>query len=417
VAQHAVRLAHQQLTTPPKDEASNMADSGAERRHWFGTWGASSQPITQGFVDVPTIEGQTIRQVVRLSIGGDSLRLKLANAHSSAPIIIGAARVAIAGPDGAILPDTDRPVCFSDATSLTLRQSESMVSDPIDLKVPDRALLAISLFLPGKPSFGAWHATGLQTAYISASGDHTGDETFDVAGTFQQRLLISGVDVSSESAEGTIVCFGDSVTDGSASTPDSDRRWPDQLARRLAERDGSLKYGVVNAGIAGNRLLRDVIGMRGLKRFERDVLPVPGVKYVTLLHGNNDLGFPYMPDDSPLAATADRSPVKAADIIAGQQSVVAMAREAGLKVYGATLPPFIGAPFFDAAKADGERLKVNEWIRDGGAFDAVIDFDAALRDPANPSVLLPAYDSGDHLHPSDTGYEKMAETIDLALFP
>jgi len=394
-----------------------MTDSGAERRHWFGSWGASSQPIAPGFVDPPSLEEQTVRQVVRISLGGSQLRLKLSNAHSSAPLIIGAARIALARPDGAIQPDSDRPVYFSEANSVTLRQSESMVSDPIDLKVPDRARLAISLFLPGKPSFGAWHATGLQTAYLSGPGDHTGDETFEVAGTFQQRLLISGIEVASEAAKGTIVCFGDSVTDGSASTPDTDRRWPDQLAERLAERDGKLAYGVVNAGIAGNRLLRDVIGTRGLKRFERDVLSVPGAKYLTLLHGNNDLGFPYMPDDSPLAESADRSPVKAADIIAGQQSIVAMAREKGLKVVGATLPPFIGAPFFDAAKADGERLKTNEWIRHGGAFDAVIDFDAALRDPANPSALLPAYDSGDHLHPSDAGYRKMAETVDLALFP
>jgi len=390
--------------------------NSADARHWFGTWGASPQPVSPGFVEAPAVEDQTIRQVVRVSLGGGEVRVKLSNAHSSAPIIIGAARLALAGPEGAIRPGTDRLLTFSEASGVTLRQSSSVTSDPVDLEIPDEADLAISLFLPGRPSLAAWHATGLQTAYISAPGDHTGDETFEVSGTFLQRLIISGVDVVSETAKATIVCFGDSVTDGSGSTPDTNNRWPDHLARRLAARDGGLKYGIVNAGIAGNRLLRDVIGMRGLKRFERDVLSVPGVKYVTLLHGNNDLGFPYMPEDSPIAKAADRSPVKTADLIAGQQSIVAMAREKGLKIVGATLPPFVGAPFFDAAKADGERLKANEWIRDGGAFDGVIDFDAALRDPANPSHLLPAYDSGDHLHPSDAGYRKMAETVDLGFF-
>ncbi len=393
-----------------------MTDS-ADTRQWFGTWGASPQPVSPGMLEAPSVEDQTVRQVVRISLGGGQVRVKLSNAHSSAPIIVGAARIALAGADGAVRPDTSHSVCFAGANTVTLRQSESITSDPVDFAVPDQADLSISLFLPGKPSLGGWHATGLQTAYVSGPGDHTGDETFKAAATLMQRLVISGVEVASGRAAASIVCFGDSVTDGSGSTPGTNNRWPDHLARRLAARDGSLKYGVVNAGIAGNRLLRDIIGTRGLKRFERDVLSVPGVKYVTLLHGNNDLGFPYMPDDSPLAKVADRSPVKAADIIAGQQSIAAMAHENGLKIFGATLPPFIGAPFFDAAKADGERLKVNEWIRHGGAFDAVIDFDAVLRDPANPSVLLAACDSGDHLHPSDAGYGKMAEAVDLALFP
>jgi lysophospholipase L1-like esterase len=399
------------------NEAIIMTTDGGQALHWYGSWGASPQPVSPGFVEPPAVEDQTIRQILRLSLGGSHIRLKLSNLHSSAPIVIGAARLALAGAEGRIRPDTDEIVAFSDATSVTLRQGESMVSDPIEFDVEDRARLSVSLFLPGKPSIGAWHATGLETAYLSAPGDHTGDDTLPVAGTFQQKLIVSGVEVANDTAKAAIVCFGDSVTDGAGSTPNSDRRWPDRLAERLAARDGEMKYGVVNAGISGSRLLRDVIGLRGLKRFERDVLSVPGVKYVTLLYGNNDLGFPYMPDDSPLAEVADRSPVKAADIIKGQHKIVALAHENKLKIFGATLPPFIGAPFFDAAKADGERLKVNEWIRDGGAFDAVIDFDAVLRDPNDPSRLRPDYDSGDHLHPGDAGYKAMAEAIDLALLP
>ena len=394
-----------------------MAKEGEHTLHWYGSWGASPQPVSPGFAEPPVIEDQTVRQVLRLSLGGSHVRLRLSNAHSSAPLVVGATRLAVAGPEGRVRPGTDREVSFSDANSVTLRQGESVVSDPVELELDDRAHLAVSLFLPGKPVIAAWHSTGAQTAYISEPGDHTGDETFPTAATFEQRLVVAGVDAASETAKAAIVCFGDSVTDGAGSTVDTDSRWPDHLARRLAERDGKLGYGVVNAGISGSRLLRDVIGMRGLKRFERDVLTVPGVKYVTLLYGNNDLGFPYMPDDSPLAEVADRSPVKAADIIDGQQKIAAMAREKKLKIIGGTLPPFLGAPFFDAAKADGERLQVNDWIRDGGAFDAVVDFDKILRDPNNPSQLLPAYDSGDHLHPSDAGYKAMAEAIDLKLFP
>jgi len=292
-----------------------------------------------------------------------------------------------------------------------------VVSDPIELELADRTRLAVSLFLPGRPVIAAWHATGLATAYLSEPGDHTGDETFPVAGTFEQRLVVAGVDVVNDDAKGAIVCFGDSVTDGAGSSANADCRWPDRLAGRLATRDGAMRYGIVNAGISGSRLLRDVIGLRGLKRFERDVLSVPGAKYVTLLYGNNDLGFPHMPDDAPLAEVADRAPVKAADIIEGQQKIVAMAHERGLKILGATLPPFVGAPFFDAANADDERLAVNEWIRHGGAFDALVDFDTVLRDPADPSRLKPEFDSGDHLHPSDAGYQAMAEAIDLTLFP
>lgn len=394
-----------------------MTENGDKTLQWCGSWAASSQPVMPGVVDPPDIQEQTVRQVMLISLGGTHLRLRLANAHSNAPLIIGAARVALAGPDGAILPKTDRDVSFGDTNALTLRQGESAVSDPVAIDLPDRSHVAVSLFLPGKPSLSAWHSTGLQTAYISETGDHTGAETFEVASTFQQRLIVGGIDVANENAKGAIVCFGNSVTDGAGSTPDADKRWPDQLAVRLAAREGGLRYGVVNTGISGSRLLRDVIGQRGLKQFERDVLSVPGVKYVTLLYGNNDLGFPHMPDNSPLAATADRSPVKASDIIDGQQQIVAMAREKNLKVFGATLPPFLGVPFFDGTKAEPERRAVNEWIRDGGAFDAVIDFDAVLRDPADHSHMRAEYDSGDHLHPSDAGYKAMADAIDLTLFP
>jgi lysophospholipase L1-like esterase len=394
-----------------------MTEGGPARLTWYGSWGTSPQPVSPGLLEPPAIEDQTVRQVLRLSLGGSQVRLRLSNAHSSAPLVIGATRVALAGPEGRIDPETDHEVCFADANAVTLRQGESVVSDPVELETGDRAQLAVSLFLPGKPVIAAWHATGLATAYLSEPGDHTGTETLPMAGSFEQRLVVAGVDVANESAKGTIVCFGDSVTDGAGSSVDADRRWPDRLAARLIARDGVMRYGVVNAGISGSRLLRDVIGMRGLKRFERDVLAVPGITAVTLLYGNNDLGFPHMPDDSPLAAAADRSPVKAADIIEGQQKIVAMAHEKGLKILGATLPPFVGAPFFDAAKADDERLATNDWIRHGGAFDAVVDFDAVLRDPADPSHLKPDLDSGDHLHPSDAGYQAMADAIDLALFP
>jgi lysophospholipase L1-like esterase len=394
-----------------------MTEGGPARLQWYGSWGASPQPVSPGFVEPPTIEDQTVRQVLRLSLGGSQVRLRLSNAHSNAPLVIGAVRVALAAAEGTIDPESDRAVCFAGANTVTLRQGETVVSDPIELELADRTRLAVSLFLPGRPVIAAWHATGLATAYLSEPGDHTGDETFPVAGTFEQRLVVAGVDVVNDDAKGAIVCFGDSVTDGAGSSANADCRWPDRLAGRLATRDGAMRYGIVNAGISGSRLLRDVIGLRGLKRFERDVLSVPGAKYVTLLYGNNDLGFPHMPDDAPLAEVADRAPVKAADIIEGQQKIVAMAHERGLKILGATLPPFVGAPFFDAANADDERLAVNEWIRHGGAFDALVDFDTVLRDPADPSRLKPEFDSGDHLHPSDAGYQAMAEAIDLTLFP
>jgi lysophospholipase L1-like esterase len=269
--------------------------------------------------------------------------------------------------------------------------------------------LAVTVYVPQPTGPATWHFLGLQTSYISPEGDFIGSIAMPVASTTMGRFWLAGVDVTASKQTGAIAAFGDSVTDGAASTPNSNNRWPDHFARRILAQLGNQRLGVLNQSITGNRLLHDGIGPNGLERFDRDVLAQTGVTHVIVLLGNNDIwvGEVLFPSE---AVTAER-------IIQGHQQLIRRAHARGLTIYGATLTPmqgFVPNVVFPAVEA--KRQAVNAWIRTSGEYDAVVDFDAVTRDPSAPGRLLPAFDSGDHLHPNDAGYEAMGKAIDLQLF-
>jgi lysophospholipase L1-like esterase len=355
---------------------------------------------------------QTLRLIVHTSIGGNRVRIRLSNEMGSSPLTIGEAHIAIRAGGAAIATGTDRPLTFSGRTSITIPPGVPVLSDPVELNVPALADLAISVYLPGNVSATTIHGTASQTNYVSLSGNFTGASTLPTDRTILSWPFLTEVDVDSGGA--AIVTFGNSITDGTRSTPDTNNRWPDWLARRLQTvRDPVLgingRLGVVNRGISGNRLVSNppegsLAGRNALERFDRDVLATAGVKYMTVMLGINDIGN--SPSDNPISADA---------LIAGYRQLIARAHEKGIAIYGATLTPFEGASYYSPQK-DVVRQAVNNWIRSNDEFDGVIDFDAVTRDPAHPSRFLPAYDSGDHLHPNDLGYQAMGNAVPLELF-
>jgi lysophospholipase L1-like esterase len=299
-------------------------------------------------------------------------------------------------------------VTFGGKTSVVIPPGAPMLSDPIDLKIAALSHLAVSLYLPDPTAPATFHWDARQTAYVGA-GNQAAATSLKVDSTMTTRVFLAGIEVEAAPGTRTVVAIGDSITDGHGATMDADARWPDFLARRLASR----KVAVLNAGISGARMVRDKMGANALARFQRDVLAQPGIKAVIVLMGINDIAW----KGTPLAL-ADES-TTAEDLIESYKQLIARAHARGVRVIGATLTPFEGAlddtPMHAYYSADKERTRqrVNHWIRHSGAFDAVIDFDAVLRDPTHPTRLLPAYDCGDHLHPGDAGNRAMAEAINL----
>jgi lysophospholipase L1-like esterase len=374
---------------------------------WVGTWAASPQQagVFPGSSAPRGFNNETVRHVVRISIGGDRLTVRLSNEHGEQPLVIGEVRVAFAGTGGAIVPGTDRQVTFDGEPSIIIPIGAPALSDPVELLVPDLASLAISVYLPNETGLATWHSAGFQTAYISP-GNTTAEVSPVAASTETSRFFLSGVHIQPFLQAGAIVTLGDSITDGVNSTVDANKRWPDQLADRLAAAFGPMPLGVVNQGISGNRILHDITGPSALARLDRDVLSVPGVSRVIVLEGINDIGYGvFIPTER----------VSAEDIIAGHQQIIARVRSKGLKIYGATLLPFEGAGFF-TLEGETTRQAVNQWIRTSDAYDGVIDFDRVTRDPSQPMRLLPDYDSGDHFHPNDAGFTVMADEAFRALF-
>jgi lysophospholipase L1-like esterase len=387
---------------------------------WIGTWGASPLPPSPAagpFPATPSFENQTIRQLVRASAGGPRLRLRLTNEYGTAPLEIGAARVAIADGETGLRNGTERAVTFAGQPAAIIPAGAPLLSDPIDLAVTDLETLSISLYFPRATGACTCHATGMQGTFVSAPGDFTAG-TFVPAQTIQARAFLSGVEVLRDDA-GAIVAFGDSITDGVGSTAGANRRWPDFLAERLAARRRAPAFGVVNHGISGNRVLNDGAGESALARFDRDVLSVSGVTHVIVFEGVNDLGFAYGRFEGPMASVRNLMPagVNATEetLIAGYRQLIARAHARGLKIYGATIAPYQGAMYF-SAEGEAVRQAVNTWIRESGEFDAVLDFDAVLRDPAQPAQMKDGLHSGDFLHGSDAGYKALADSIDLRLF-
>lgn len=334
----------------------------------------------------------------------------LTNALGSAPLNIGAAYAGLRDKDAKIVPGSGQALTFNARPSVTIPAGAVILSDPIDLSVSAMTDLAIDLFLPedmlAPASPLTTHFAAAQTNYISAAGNFAGAADLPGAQTTLSWFFLERVEVTAPAPVNAIVTFGDSITDGTRSTPDTNARWPDVLAKRLLARPGA-RYAVLNAAIAGNRLLSEAnipFGINALARFERDVIGQTGVADVIVLEGINDIG---MARANPLPASAD--------IIAAHEQLIERAHAKGLKIFGATLTPFEGAAYFSPA-GEAKRQAFNSWLRTSKAYDGVIDFDAVTRDPQNPTKLLPLYDSGDHLHPNDAGYQAMGSSIDLALF-
>jgi lysophospholipase L1-like esterase len=407
--------------------ASNV--SAVDASHWIGTWAAAAQPAEP--TNAQTFRNQTLRLVVHISAGGKKLRVRLSNTFGEQPLVIGSAHIALRIAAADIDPASDRILLFRGQSSTTMPARSTVVSDPVDLEAPALSDLAISLFFPDTAVATTSHSLAKQTNYVSAeTGDVAAAVNFPVSKTITTWPFLTGVDVAASPGGATIVAFGSSTTDGDGSTRDANRRWPDVLAERLQKNSGgTAELGVLNEGIIGNRLLFDspqqagspfgpLLGQAGMRRFDRDVLEQPGVKYVLMCLAVNDILFPAYPF-TPLTEV-----VTPEDIVAGYRQLIARAHKKGVRVIGTTMPPFEGATFvgfgLNLALFTPEREKtrqtVNEWILHSGQFDGVVDFDAVTRDPTRPTQLLPAYAAGDHLHVRDDGNVAQGNAIPLTLF-
>ncbi len=354
---------------------------------------------------------QTVRHIIHVSIAGKQLRVRLSNAYGTRPLNIGATHVALQSAGASIVSGSDRTLTFNGNRSITIPAGALALSDPVDFEVTAVADLAVSVYFPGTTGPITWHQLGVQTTYISTPGDFAAAAAMPVAATATSRFVLADVEVPAAKKIGAVVTLGDSITDGYCSTVDANHRWPDYLSLRLNAKNGNTRMAVLNQGISGNRLLHDIFGPNSLARYDRDALTQTGVTHIIVLEGINDIGIPG-------AFSLPVEEVSAEEIIGGLQQLIERAHEKKLVIFGGTLTPFEGTTFPGYYTPAGElkRQSVNAWIRTKADFDAVIDFDLAVRDPSHPTRLRPAYDCGDHLHPNDAGYKAMADFIDLRLF-
>jgi lysophospholipase L1-like esterase len=390
------------------------ADTAHPETTWVSTWSAASQPPMPGTPD--HYRAQSLRLIAHVSAGGSQVRIRLSNRYGDAPLTIGAAHIAHRTNGADIDPASDRALTFGGRASVVVPAHATVLSDPTRLAIAPLSDLAVSLYLPKTTSATSIHILAQQTSYVSQPGDAVAAMHFPVAKRIDMWPFLTGLDVMASPPAYAVVAFGDSMVDGDGSTADANRRWPDALAARLQQ--AGKNVAVVNEGLIGNRLLHDspresqfgaALGEAGLRRFQRDALDQPGAKVVIVRIGSNDLGF--LHGLAPPNETVDAN-----DLIAGYRRLIALAHQHGLRIIGTTLPPFenVDVPGYSTPAKDVVRQNINAWIRHGGEFDAVLDFDQILRDPTHPARLLPAYDSGDHLHPNDAGYAAVAATLPLA---
>ncbi|KVV30767.1 GDSL family lipase [Burkholderia ubonensis] len=399
----AVALGASVLLSPPA--------AGAAQAGWVAAWATALQPIPDlasppPLYRAPDVAGRTVRQIVYPTVTGRAARIRLSNMYGGVPLVVESASLAQAG-DGAALADgVPVAVRFGGRASVTLAPGQEIESDPVTIDVATGRPYAVSLYMGARQRMTVWHRVSNQVNYVSGPGDHTKDAG---AGAFRTRFTqyawVTELAVEAGAARASVAAIGDSITDGLRSSLNRNRRWPDALARRLAESDA---VGVVNLGISGNRLLSDsaCYGTSLQSRFERDALSRSGVKAAIVLIGINDINFATMPPRAGLDCDHPHTQVTAASLIDGYRRLIDAAHRRGVRIFGATLTP-AALP----AEREAIRLEVNRWIRGGGAFDGVVDFDEALRDPARPNVLQRRYDSGDGIHPSDAGYAAMAGAV------
>ncbi|WP_189191316.1 SGNH/GDSL hydrolase family protein [Streptomyces albiflavescens] len=380
----------QSQSQAPTGAATAPAD--AKGKHSVVTWGASADRQGAGPAD------RSYRLIVRTSVGGTNMRIRLSNAFGDHPVTFASAYAGLQKQGAELVHGSNRQLSFGGAASVTVPAGETVLSDPLPGKLAAQANLVISLYVTGAQGPTTGHGMAMQTNYAT-SGNHAAEEGAanwtDPMGSW---YWLDAVDVETSAAIGSVVTLGDSITDGWASTTDENRRWPDYLSRRLQTTSGITVKGVANEGISGNKVLADGAGQAALNRLQRDVLSQPGVRTVFLFEGINDIKA--------------HSGVTVADMIAGYQEIIDRAHAAGKCVVGATVMPFKGWSEYDAA-AEAVRQGVNEWIRNSGALDAVTDFDKITRSPYDPQLILPFFDGGDHLHPNDKGMQAMADAVDL----
>jgi lysophospholipase L1-like esterase len=408
--------------------AAQPAHSGRDL-HWVSTWGTAQQlaaetlpvwvvpPPREPHEPPPpallppypsSFHDETVRMIVRTSIGGDSVRLTLSNALGGSEVDVGAVHVALRDRGSAIVTETDRAVTFGGRASFSIQPGTLIVSDPIALAVPPLTELAVSLYLPHETPDVTTHEFALNTTYVAA-GNAASAAALTNARTNLTYFWLSGVEVLAAADAGAIVTLGDSITDGVSTTPNAQRAWPSLLAAKLQANPTTSHWAVINAGISGNRVRRDVIGRNALGRFDRDVLARAGVRWLVLFEGINDITF------SALPAVPEIERTTAEELIETLEQIVDRAHAHGIKVMGGTLMP-MGGLWLHNAETEALRQAVNDWIRTSGKLDAVADFDAATRDPRQPAQLRPEHDSGDHIHPNDAGNAAMADAIDFRVF-
>jgi lysophospholipase L1-like esterase len=408
--------------------AGPAAAAEASEEHWVGAWSTGQQPPHIGLdlgaasgISEAGFDNQTLRMLVYPTLSGDLLRVRLGNTFGAQPLTISAASVAWQSEGAALMPGSARPITFGGSASVSVPVGAEIYSDPVDMRIEAGRELAISLYVAGRTGPTSWHRTAWQTAYVAA-GDHTADEAADAysASPATSWFWLDGVDVTAPSDAYAVVTLGDSITEGTNSTVNANARWPDVLARRLMS-EPDRRVAVLNEGIGGNRVRNDspCFGTNALARLNRDVFGQDGVRYVILMEGTNDIGFSNyteqtVPANRPLACYQPNAEVPLEAMIAGYEQAIEQAHLKGLKIIGATLTPFKGSIHFSEG-SDLKRQAINDWIRQGQQLDGVIDFDAAVRDPEDAQRIASAFDSGDHLHPNDAGYQAMADAIDLSL--
>ena len=378
---------------------------------WVATWGSAQQiPEPANALAPAQMQDTTLRQIVHLSAGGTAVRIRFSNAFGTTPLLIDSAHLALAvRPDGpALRAGSDRTLTFGGNPEVSIPPGADFVSDAVDVPVPAFSDLAVTLHASTLPAVQTGHPGSRATSYVM-HGDAVAAVSPQTFERIEHWYMLSGVEVRGSCSDGVVVALGDSITDGHGATTNGNDRWPDVLALRLSHTPG-LDMAVVNTGIGGNHLLTDGLGPNALARFDRDVLARPGVRTVILLEGVNDLGALSLRGDQPAAAHERLTSA----IIEAYRQIVRRAHAQGIRVVGGTITPYVGSGYYHPASAnEADRELVNAWIRGAGHFDAVVDFDRVVRDPAHPAQMLPAYDSGDHLHPSPAGYAAMAAAVQL----
>lgn len=391
------------------DDGGGGGDGGPDAR-WVAAWATSMmEPGAEiGELKSRRFSDETLRQTVTVTASGDRVRLRLSNLFGSAPLELAEVRVARELEPLVTVLDSDRQVHFAGRPGATIPASAELLSDVVDLEVSEGDRLIVSIYAAEPSELATWHPLSL-TTHAVAAGNQAASQRLSEPSALSSAFWLAGVDVESAVNDRVVVTFGDSITDGASSTIDGRRSYPDRLFARLQEDPHARSVAVVNQGLGGNRLLRDSIGPSGMSRFERDVLGTPGVTHAIVLIGINDIGMPGFVGPSE-QVTAD-------ELIDGLETLADEARANGVKAFVGTIMPFEAAfPPYYSSEGEEIRQAVNAWIRDNEAYDGVIDFEAAVRDPAQPTRILAAFDSGDHLHPNDAGYQAMADAVPLSLF-